>query len=57
MKDVYVAPLLFSWPRSGTPTFFILESPLGLPYVLGSIRFSTAINIPHFSVRLLCTWA
>jgi len=22
--------------------------------VLGSIRFSTAINIPHFSVRLLC---
>jgi len=25
--------------------------------VLGSIRFLTAINIPHFSVRLLCTWA
>jgi len=25
--------------------------------VLGTIRFSTAINIPHFSVRLLCTWA
>jgi len=27
--------------------------------VLGSIRFPTAasINIPHFSVRLLCTWA
>jgi len=28
-----------------------------MAYVLGSIRFSTAINIPHFSVRLLCTWA
>jgi len=25
--------------------------------VLGSIRFLTAINTPHFSVRLLCTWA
>jgi len=25
--------------------------------VLGSIRFSTAINIPRFSVRLLRTWA
>jgi len=25
--------------------------------VLGSMRFSTAINIPHFSIRLLCTWA
>jgi len=25
--------------------------------VLGSIRFSTAINSPHFSVRPLCTWA
>jgi len=27
--------------------------------VLGSIRFpiATSINIPHFSVRLLCTWA
>jgi len=27
--------------------------------VLGSIRFPTATgnNIPHFSVRLLCTWA
>jgi len=24
--------------------------------VLGSIHFSTAIYIPHFSVRLLCTW-
>jgi len=25
--------------------------------VLESIRCSTAINIPHFSFRLLCTWA
>jgi len=25
--------------------------------VLRSICFSTATNIPHFSVRLLCTWA
>jgi len=25
--------------------------------VLRSIHFSTATNIPHFSVRLLCTWA
>jgi len=25
--------------------------------VLGSIRFSTAISIPRFNVRLLCTWA
>jgi len=24
--------------------------------VLGSIWFSTAINIPHFSFGLLCTW-
>ena len=28
--DIYVAPLLFSWPRSGSPTFLILESPLFL---------------------------
>jgi len=27
-EDIYVAPLLFPWPRSGLPTFFILESPL-----------------------------
>jgi len=27
-----------------------------LAYMLGSIRFSTAFNIPHFSIRLLCTW-
>jgi len=26
-------------------------------YVLGSIRFSTAVSIPHFSGRLLCTCA
>jgi len=25
--------------------------------MLGNVRFSTAMNIPHFSVRLLCTWA
>jgi len=25
--------------------------------MLGTIRFSSDINIPHFSVRLLCTWA
>jgi len=30
-----------------------------LAYALESIRFptTTGINIPHFSVRLLCTWA
>jgi len=26
-----------------------------VPNVLRIIRFSTATNIPHFSVRLLCT--
>jgi len=25
--------------------------------MLGNIPFSTAMNIPHFNVRLLCTWA
>jgi len=28
-----------------------------LAYVLGSIRFSTAINILLFGVKRLCTWA
>jgi len=30
MQDRHLCspPLLFPWPRSGPPTFFILESPL-----------------------------
>jgi len=35
MQDRHLCspPLLFSWPRSGTPTLFILESPLtGEPF-------------------------
>jgi len=35
--DIYVSPLLFPWPRSGPPTFFILESPLVVTKVCFSI--------------------
>jgi len=37
--EIFVlAPLLFPWPRSAPPTFFILESPLGLEFCFGGAK-------------------
>jgi len=42
--------LLFPWPRSGPPTFFILESPLldrciGTPTYIG--RYDDVADVPY----------
>ena len=39
-------PLLFPWPRSGLPTFFILESPLSVS------NHQVQCNIPTFEALL-----
>ena len=44
--DIYVAPLLFPWPRSGAPTFLFLESPLGIT------QFNPRVNTDHPSDML-----
>jgi len=39
-----LAPLIFPWPRSGPPTFFILESPL--------VSEALAVELCFFQLRV-----